>query len=107
MPPLLAWSDPIVIAELFGVGMLAGYLNVVAGGGSLLAVPLLIFLGLPEGVANATSRLAILMQATTAVAKYKSAGKLDFKLARILLPPTLIGAVIGAVMATYVCDAVF
>jgi uncharacterized membrane protein YfcA len=95
------------MGELFGVGMLAGYLNVIAGGGSLLAVPLLIFLGLPEGVANATSRLAILTQATTAVAKYKSAGKLDPKLARILLPPTLIGAVIGAVLATYVSDAVF
>ena len=104
MPP---WSDPLVIVELFGVGMLAGYLNVVAGGGSLLAVPLLIFLGLPEGVANGTSRLAILMQAATAMAKYRSAGKLDWKLARVLLPPTLLGAVIGAVVATQVSDALF
>jgi uncharacterized protein len=104
MPP---WSDPIVIGELFGVGMLAGYLNVVAGGGSLLAVPLLIFLGLPEGAANATSRLAILMQGATAVTKYRAAGKLDWKLARVLLPPTLLGAVIGAVVATHVSDALF
>lgn len=101
------WSDPIVIAELFGVGVLAGYLNVIAGGGSLLAVPMLIFLGLPEGVANATSRPAILMQAVTAVLKYRRAGKLDGKLARVLLPPTLIGAVAGAVAATYVSDALF
>lgn len=104
---LLSWTDPIVIGELFGVGVLAGYLNVIAGGGSLLAVPLLIFLGLPEGIANATSRLAIFMQAATAVTRYRTAGKLDWKLSRTLLPPTLIGAVIGAVIATYVSDALF
>src|SRR4051794_24681338 len=104
---LPAWTDPIVIGELFGVGVLAGYLNVIAGGGSLLAVPLLIFLGLPEGIANATSRLAIFMQAATAVTKYRSAGKLDWKLSRGLLPPTLIGASIGAFAATRVSDALF
>src|SRR5262252_9313300 len=107
MSHLPVWTDPIVIGELFGVGVLAGYLNVIAGGGSLLAVPMLIFLGLPEGVANATSRPAILMQAVTAVLKYRGAGKLDGKLARVLLPPTLIGAVAGAVVATYVSDALF
>ena len=101
------WSDPIVVCELFGVGVLAGYLNVIAGGGSLLAVPVLIFLGLPEGVANATSRPAILMQAVTAVLKYRGAGKLDAKLARVLLPPTLLGAALGALLATYVSDATF
>jgi len=101
------WSDPIVIFELFGVGMLAGYLNVVAGGGSLLAMPLLIFLGLPEGVANGTSRVAIFTQALTAIAKYRSAGRLDWGLARVLVPPTLIGAVAGAFAATWVSDALF
>lgn len=107
MPHLPVWTDPIVIGELFGVGMLAGYLNVLAGGGSLLAVPLLIFLGLPEGAANATSRLAIMMQAGTAVTKYRSVGKLDWYLTRKLVPPTLIGAVIGAAIATQVSNAVF
>jgi uncharacterized membrane protein YfcA len=110
MPDLTAlpvWTDPVVIGELIGVGMLAGYLNVIAGGGSLLAVPLLIFLGLPEGVANATSRLAIFMQAATAVAKYRSAGKLDWKLSRTLVPACLIGAVAGALVATRVSDALF
>lgn len=102
-----AWLDPIIILELFGVGMLAGYLNVVAGGGSLLAVPLLIFLGLPDGVANATSRVAIFTQALTAVGKYRSAGKLDPGLSRSLLPPTLVGAVLGALLATRVSDALF
>jgi uncharacterized membrane protein YfcA len=102
-----AWSDPIVIFELFGVGMLAGYLNVVAGGGSLLAMPLLIFLGLPEGVANATSRVAIFSQSITAVAKYRSAGRISWELTRKLVPPTLIGAISGALVVTRVSDATF
>jgi uncharacterized membrane protein YfcA len=101
------WLDPMVVGGLFGVGVLAGYLNVVAGGGSLIAVPMLIFLGLPEGVANATSRLAILMQSTTAIAKYRGAGKLDLALSRLLVPPTLIGALLGAYAATRVSDALF
>lgn len=107
MSQLPAWADPVVVGELFGVGMLAGYLNVIAGGGSLLAVPMLIFLGLPEGIANATSRLAIFTQAATAVARYRVAGKLDAYLSRVLLPPTLLGAVLGALAATRVSDALF
>jgi uncharacterized protein len=101
------WLDPTVVCGLFGVGVLAGYLNVVAGGGSLIAVPMLIFFGLPEGMANATSRLAILMQSTTAIAKYRGAGKLDLALLKLLVPPTLVGAVLGAYSATLVSDALF
>ena len=47
---------------LFGTGCLAGILNVVAGGGSFLTLPLLIFLGLPPRLANGTNRVAVLAQ---------------------------------------------
>ena len=39
-------------------GCIAGFLNVMAGGGSLLTLPLLIFMGLPSAVANGTNRVA-------------------------------------------------
>ena len=45
-------SDLAPLAGLFAVGVLAAVLNVIAGGGSFLTLPVLIFLGLPAGVAN-------------------------------------------------------
>ena len=47
---------------LFITGIATGFLNVMAGGGSLLSVPVMIFLGVPGTVANATNRIAILPQ---------------------------------------------
>ena len=47
---------------IMGVGILAGAINTMAGGGSLLSLPILIFMGLPPAVANATNRVAIFSQ---------------------------------------------
>ena len=49
------WQLPL----LFVVGIVAGIINTLAGGGSLLTLPLLIFMGLPGAVANGTNRIAI------------------------------------------------
>ena len=64
-------SDIII---LFGVGFLAGIINTLAGGGSLLTLPLLIFLGLPPNVANATNRISVWFNAFFAVRGFKSKG---------------------------------
>ena len=48
------------------VGVAAGFLNVVAGGGSLLTMPVMIFLGLPGPMTNGTNRVAIRAQNITA-----------------------------------------
>ncbi|MDT8288000.1 MAG: hypothetical protein RQ748_12895, partial [Elusimicrobiales bacterium] len=52
---------------LFVAGLVAGTLNVIAGGGSFLTLPLLIFLGLPPTVANGTNRVGIFLQNAAAV----------------------------------------
>ena len=52
---------------LMVVGFFAGFVNVIAGGGSTLSVPVMIFMGLPAPVANGTNRIAILAQNITAV----------------------------------------
>ena len=52
---------------VLGTGLIAGSINTVAGGGSLLSLPILIFLGLPPAVANATNRVAIFSQNAFAV----------------------------------------
>ncbi len=78
------------------VGILAGWLNVMAGGGSLLTVPIMLFMGIPGPVANGTNRIAILAQNITAVTTFKRRGYADFKLGLSLAAAAALGALGGA-----------
>ncbi len=62
------------------LGVIAGTLNVLAGGGSLLTLPALVFLGLDGPVANGTNRVAILAQNATAIGGFRARGFSDFRL---------------------------
>jgi len=84
---------------ILGTGLVAGFFNTVAGGGSLLSLPILIFLGLPPSVANATNRVAIFSQNIFGVAGFKSKGISAFKYSFILGISALLGAIIGAKIA--------
>jgi len=92
---------------LVGVGFAVGFINTVAGGGSLLSLPVLIFLGLPPSVANGTNRVAIAIQTATAVAGFKSKGVSTFPFNIYLGASALVGAVIGARIAVDVDGALF
>jgi len=85
----------LVIAAGFG----AGFINTLAGSGSLITLPLLIFLGLPANVANGTNRVAILMQTVVAVGKFRSDKALDVRKGLLLAVPAIVGGVIGAQIA--------
>ena len=65
-----SWTYLLLIA----LGFFAGFLNTVAGGGTLLTLPILIFMGLPASLAQGTNRIAILLQTFTAVKGFKSKG---------------------------------
>ena len=86
---------PLVIAA----GFAAGFINTVAGSGSLITLPLLIMLGLPANVANGTNRVAILLQNVVGVRRFHTQKVLDFKRGLLLAIPAAIGAVIGAQIA--------
>lgn len=100
-------GSPLYVIALLLAGAVSGFLNVVAGGGSLITVPLLIFLGLPETTANGTSRLAIFVQCIPALVTYRRAGQLDTALLYKLGPPALAGALIGALVGARLPDAGF
>ena len=97
------WQISVVIV----VGIVAGFFNTLAGGGSLLSVPALIFVGLPATMANGTNRVAILMQNLTAVAGFKQRGLADFELSLGLSVPAVVGAIVGAKLAVDISDALF
>lgn len=98
------WLD---LALLVAAGLLAGVINAMAGGGSFLTIPLLVALGLPAGIANGTNRVAVLAQNATLVATFHRNGVRDHALTLKLLVPMLLGAGLGAWLATQLDDAVF
>ena len=68
-----------IILAVIGVGFVAGFINTVAGSGSLLTLPLLMFLGLPANVANGTNRIAILLQNIVGISSFKQQKVLSFR----------------------------
>lgn len=92
---------------LAGLGVIAGTLNVLAGGGSLLTLPAMVFLGLDGAVANGTNRVAILAQNVTAVGGFRSLGFSDMKLSFSLALAALPGGICGALLGTMVRGELF
>lgn len=84
---------------LIFVGICVGFINTMAGGGSLLTLPALIFLGLPPTVANGTNRVAIVIQTAMATAGFKSKKVSTFPFNIYLGISALIGSIIGARIA--------
>jgi uncharacterized protein len=92
---------------LFGVGGLAGFINALAGGGSILTVPALIFVGLPPSVANGTNRIAVVAQSIASVASYHKENFRLYKESAVYSLFALPGAVLGAITAVQIGDELF
>jgi uncharacterized membrane protein YfcA len=91
----------LMIALLIGVGVLSGFINTLAGGGSMLTLPALMLLGMPADVANATNRVGVLMQSVTGAKGFKDQNRLDTGAIIPVLIPTVLGALVGSLLASY------
>lgn len=81
---------------LAATGVVAGWMNVMAGGGSMLTVPVMILMGLPGPVANGTNRVAIIAQNAAAATNFFRHGYADLRLSLSLAAAAVPGAVAGA-----------
>lgn len=92
---------------LFLFGNFAGFINVVAGGGSTLTLPFLILMGMDASVANGTNRIGILTQTMAASLSFRKSNfkdtNLSFKLAMLTVP----GAILGAIYSTQIEENTF
>ena len=86
---------PAVIAAGFG----CGFINTLAGSGSLISLPVLIFLGLPANMANGTNRVGILIQTVVSLRSFKKQNMLDLRGGIMLALPAIVGGIIGAQIA--------
>lgn len=92
---------------LFAAGVACGLINVVAGGGSFLTLPLLIFLGLPAGVANGTNRVGIVLQNLAAVWGFRRHAIATEGFGWGAAAATALGSLAGAAWAVRISDASF
>lgn len=92
----------ILFVALVVAGVGAGFLNTMAGGGSMLTLPVLMLLGLPADVANGTNRVSVLSQAISGTLAFRKSGKLDLRSIGPVLLPTALGALGGSLLAAWV-----
>jgi len=88
-------------------GVAAGFMNTLGGGGSLLTLPMLIFLGSPAAVANGTNRIALIVQNVVAVSNFRKKGFFYPKLGITLAIPAVLGSFLGARLAISVPEELF
>ena len=106
MEALLQSLPPIATWAILAVGAAAAAIvNTMAGGGSMLVVPLMLAVGLPPGVANGTLRVGILVQNISAVTTFHRRGERPYGLVARLALPIVLGAGAGTFVATRLDDA--
>ncbi|HEX5048194.1 MAG TPA: sulfite exporter TauE/SafE family protein [Gammaproteobacteria bacterium] len=92
-------SHQLLLAAVPITGFAAGFINTLAGSGSLITLPILILLGLPANVANGTNRVGVLLQNAVAVATFRQSRVLDVAGAWKLVAPAVVGSMVGAALA--------
>ncbi len=95
------------ITVLCIVGVFMGGINTLAGGGSLITLPLLIFMGLDGPTANGTNRLSIVTQSFFAIQGYSSRGVSTYPYNLWLALAALAGAIPGAILAVKIDAEIF
>lgn len=93
---MLTWLE---IVALIVSGVFVGFINTLAGGGTIISISIFLFLGLPIDIANGTNRIAVILQNITSVSAFRKKNILDFRKGSWLALPAVIGSVIGAQIA--------
>ena len=96
------WIYPLLVLA----GFCAGFINTLAGAGSVISLAVLNLAGLPLGVANGTNRIAILCQTALAVGRFKKQGKLSVRPHLGIILPAIVGGILGALIAGQVSGLV-
>ncbi|MFP3905514.1 MAG: sulfite exporter TauE/SafE family protein [Acidimicrobiales bacterium] len=100
----MGWLDALL---LIGGGLVAGAVNSLAGGGSLLTVPLLVFTGTPGTMANGSNRIGVLVSNVAATMEFRRQGIRALPNLVPILVASLVGSLIGAALVSQLDDSSF
>lgn len=95
--------DPLLYYVLLVItGLLAGFINTLAGGGSSLTIPALMIMGMPADVANATNRVGVALHSVVATLGFRREGiEVASTDALAIVAITVVGGVTGALIASF------
>ena len=99
--------SPWLISILILAGFLVGFINTLAGSGTIISYSIFMALGLPASYANGTIRVGVIMQTLAASLTFKKGSVLDVKKGVKLGIPTVIGSIVGAQIAVQINQDVF
>ena len=97
----------IHVVVLLGGGLVAGVINAMAGGGSLLTVPLLVFADVPGNSANGSNRVGVLANSFTAASTFRRLGVAGLTGIGRILGPAVVGSVVGSIVISQLADDAF
>lgn len=100
----MSWFDAVLL--LFG-GAFAGAVNAMAGGGSMLTVPLLVLAGVPGVAANGSNRVGILTSNVSSLQSYRGEGIAVPKKLAVIIAPAIVGSLVGAYGISRLTDETF
>ncbi len=86
----------MILLVVFGVGLAAGFVDAIAGGGGLIMLPGLLFTGLPVGNAIATNKLCGTFGALTSTLKFAQSKQIDGYACWLMALPVIAGAYLGS-----------
>ena len=89
------WSVIVLIAAGFG----CGFINVLAGGGTMLSVPALMLMGMPADHANGSNRLSVTLLSLAGIKGFDREGKLERGALLPMMVPTVLGGLSGALLS--------
>lgn len=101
------WWQYAQYPAFFILGAVVSLINSIAGGGSTLSLPIMIFLGMPATVANGTNRIGLIIGNLSSVVDLARHGYLDKKIFKQLFMPSLVGAIIGVCFLVHIGDRAF
>ena len=107
MNELTATLEPLKLVLLVAAGIGGGFINVVAGGGSLLTIPVLLFLGLPAPLVNTTNRIAIVLQNCMGSLQFYRARQILIREWALLAPFVFAGSIAGSFIAVEIPHQLF
>jgi len=99
--------DWIEVIILIIAGIIVGFVNTLAGGGSAISLSVLMMMGLSPAMANGTNRIGILLQNIAAVGSFKKQKALDFRKSLLLAIPATLGSLLGAWLAVDIDKDIF
>lgn len=100
-------SEFVELAGLFLAAVVAGAINSVAGGGTLISFPSLVAFGEPDIVSNATNTAALWPGSVSSAIGYRKFTHVNRTLLTFLIVPSIIGGLVGAVILVVTPESLF